>query len=60
MTYLLLLVGFALLIIGADYFVKGASAISALLRVPPILVGLTIVSFGTSSPEATVSIIAAL
>lgn len=60
MTYLLLLVGFALLIIGAGYFVKGASAISALLRVPPILVGLTIVSFGTSSPEATVSIIAAL
>jgi len=60
MTYLLLLVGFALLIIGADYFVKGASAISAILRVPPILVGLTIVSFGTSSPEATVSIIAAL
>lgn len=60
MTYLLLLVGFALLIIGADYFVKGASAISAILRVPPILVGLTIVSFGTSSPEATVSITAAL
>lgn len=60
MTYLLLVVGFALLIIGADYFVKGASNISAVLRVPPILVGLTIVSFGTSSPEATVSIIAAL
>jgi len=60
MTYLLLLLGFALLILGADYFVKGASAISALLRVPPILVGLTIVSLGTSSPEATVSIIAAL
>jgi len=60
MTYLLLLIGFALLIIGADYFVKGASAISAILRVPPILVGLTIVSFGTSSPEATVSITAAL
>jgi len=60
MTYLLLLIGFVLLIIGADYFVKGASAISTILRVPPILVGLTIVSFGTSSPEATVSITAAL
>ena len=60
MTYLLLIVGFALLMVGANYFVKGASNISALLRVPPILVGLTIVSFGTSSPEATVSIIAAL
>lgn len=60
MTYVLLIVGFALLMVGANYFVKGASNISALLRVPPILVGLTIVSFGTSSPEATVSIIAAL
>lgn len=60
MTYLLLIIGFVLLMIGANYFVKGASNISALLKVPPILVGLTIVSFGTSSPEATVSIIAAL
>lgn len=60
MTYLLLIAGFALLMVGANYFVKGASNISALLRVPPILVGLTIVSFGTSAPEATVSIIAAL
>lgn len=60
MTYLLLIVGFVLLMIGANFFVKGASNISALLKVPPILVGLTIVSFGTSSPEATVSIIAAL
>lgn len=60
MTYVLLIVGFALLMVGANYFVKGASNISGLLRVPPILVGLTIVSFGTSSPEATVSIIAAL
>ncbi|MBD7984894.1 calcium/sodium antiporter [Sporosarcina sp. Sa2YVA2] len=60
MTYILLLVGFALLIKGADYFVDGASGIARLLRVPPILIGLTIVAFGTSSPEATVSIIAAL
>lgn len=60
MPYVLLIVGFALLMVGANYFVKGASNISSLLRVPPILVGLTIVSFGTSSPEATVSIIAAL
>jgi len=55
-----LLVGFVLLIKGADYFVEGASGIARLLRVPPILIGLTIVAFGTSSPEATVSIIAAL
>ena len=60
MTYFLLIVGFALLIKGADYFVEGASKLAQQFRVPPLLVGLTIVAFGTSSPEATVSIIAAL
>jgi cation:H+ antiporter len=60
MVYILLIIGFALLIKGADYFVDGASNIAGLLRVPSILIGLTIVAFGTSSPEATVSIIAAL
>ncbi|WLR54429.1 calcium/sodium antiporter [Mesobacillus subterraneus] len=60
MTYILLTIGFALLIKGADYFVEGSSKIATLLRVPPLLVGLTIVAFGTSSPEATVSIIAAM
>ena len=60
MSYVLLIVGFALLIKGADLFVKGASSIAAALRVSPLLIGLTIVAFGTSSPEATVSIAAAL
>ncbi|PBB04767.1 calcium/sodium antiporter [Salimicrobium humidisoli] len=60
MAYVLLLAGFGLLIKGADFFVDGSSNIARLLRVPPILIGLTIVAFGTSSPEATVSIIAAL
>ncbi len=60
LAYLWLLAGFVLLIKGADYFVAGASAIARLLRVSPLLVGLTIVAFGTSAPEATVSIIAAL
>lgn len=60
MSYLLLIVGFVLLIKGADYFVEGASNIATLLRVPSMLIGLTIVAFGTSSPEATVSIIASL
>lgn len=60
MAYILLIVGFALLIKGAGYFVDGSSNIARLLQVPPILIGLTIVAFGTSSPEATVSIIAAL
>ncbi|MFZ0369049.1 MAG: calcium/sodium antiporter [Halobacillus sp.] len=60
MAYVLLLVGFGLLIKGANLFVDGSSNIARLLRVPPILIGLTIVAFGTSSPEATVSILAAL
>ena len=60
MSYVLLLVGFGLLIKGADLFVDGSSNIARLLRVPPILIGLTIVALGTSAPEATVSIIAAL
>lgn len=60
MAYILLIIGFGLLIKGADLFVDGSSNIAKLLRVPSILIGLTIVAFGTSSPEATVSIIAAL
>lgn len=60
MTYLLLLVGFALLIKGADYFVDGASGIAKSFRIPSLLIGLTIVAFGTSSPEAAVSISAAI
>lgn len=60
MTYVLLVVGFALLIKGADWFVDGASNIAKILRISPLLIGLTIVAFGTSSPEATVSILAAL
>lgn len=60
MYYILLLLGFALLIKGADFFVDGASSIAKLLRVPPVLIGLTIVAFGTSSPEGAVSIRAAL
>ncbi|WP_332697803.1 calcium/sodium antiporter [Halalkalibacter lacteus] len=60
MVYLLLLVGFVLLIKGADYFIDGSSNIASLFKVPPLIVGLTIVAFGTGAPEATVSIIAAL
>lgn len=60
MVYLVLLVGFLLLIKGADYFVDGSASIAKILKVSPLLVGLTIVAFGTSAPEATISIIAAL
>lgn len=54
---LLLAVGFVCLVKGADWFVDGASGIATKLRVPTIIVGLTIVSFGTSAPELATSII---
>lgn len=60
MTYVLLIVGFLLLIKGAGYFVDSASAIAGKLNISPLIIGLTIVAFGTSAPEAVVSIIAAL
>lgn len=60
MSYILLLVGFALLIKGADIFVDGASSIAKKLGIPPVIVGLTIVSIGTSAPELAVSLISAL
>ena len=56
----LLLVGFVFLIKGSDLFVDGASSIASLLKVPTIIVGLTIVAFGTSAPEAAVSITSSL
>ena len=60
MEYFLLIIGFGLLIKGADIFVEGSSNIAKILRVPPILIGLTVVAFGTSAPEAAVSISAAI
>lgn len=60
MMYLLLLVGFILLLKGADFFVDGSSSIAGILRVPSIVIGLTIVAMGTSAPETAVSITAGL
>ena len=45
---------------GADYFVDGSSSIAKKLRIPSLIIGLTIVAFGTSSPEAAVSITASV
>ncbi len=56
----LLVLGFALLIKGADYFVDGAAGIADRFGIPQIVIGLTIVAFGTSAPEAAVSISSAL
>ena len=55
-----LLVGFLLLVKGADWFVEGAAGIAKKLGIPQLVIGLTIVAMGTSMPEAAVSITAAL
>lgn len=60
MMYVLLLAGFVLLIKGADFFVEASSSIARVLRVPSIIIGLTIVAFGTSAPELAVSTTASL
>lgn len=60
MDYILLIIGFALLIKGADIFVDGASSIAKKIGIPPVIVGLTIVSLGTSAPELAVSLISAI
>ena len=57
---LLLAVGFAFLVKGADFFVEGSSSIAKKLKVPPIIIGLTIVAMGTSLPETAVSVTASL
>lgn len=56
----LLLVGFILLIKGADFFVDGSSSVAKRLRVPSMIIGLTIVAMGTSLPECAVSVTASL
>ena len=56
----LLVLGFVMLVKGADWFVDGASGIAAKLHIPQLVIGLTIVAMGTSAPEAAVSITAAL
>lgn len=55
-----LVAGFVLLIKGADYFVEGSSSVAKRLRVPSIIIGLTIVAMGTSLPECAVSVTASL
>lgn len=57
---ILLIIGFAALMKGADWFVDGAAGIAAKLGIPQLIIGLTIVAMGTSAPEAAVSVSAAL
>lgn len=58
--YIWLVVGFVLLIKGADLFVEGSSSVAKIFKVPTVIIGLTIVAMGTSAPETSVSISAAL
>ena len=60
LVWIMLVVGFILLIKGADYFVEGSSAVAKILRIPSVVIGLTIVAMGTSAPELAVSVTAAL
>lgn len=57
---ILLLIGMLLLIKGADFFVDGASSIARIMKIPPLIIGLTLVSMGTSAPETSVSINSAI
>lgn len=60
LKYEMLIAGFFLLIKGADMFVDGSSNIAKLFKVPSIIIGLTVVALGTSLPEASISISAAI
>ena len=60
MDYILLIIGFVLLIKGADFFVDGSSSLAKLLKIPAVIIGLTIVAMGTSAPEAAVSVTAGM
>lgn len=60
MTYLILLLGLALLVLGAEALVRGASRIAAAAGISPLVIGLTIVACGTSTPEVVVSVTSSL
>lgn len=59
-VFLALALGFLLLLGGGELLVRGASGIAAMMRIPPLVIGLTVVAFATSAPEFAVSIAAAL
>ena len=56
LNILLIIVGFVLLVVGANFLVKGASNIALKFHIPEILIGLTIVAIGTSAPELIITI----
>ena len=60
LVIVILVIGFVLLIKGADFFVEGSSSVAKRLHVPSIIIGLTIVAMGTSLPETAVSVSASI
>ncbi|MGD8955114.1 MAG: hypothetical protein PVI45_12125, partial [Desulfobacterales bacterium] len=58
--YILMIIGFALLIKGADIFVDGAASVARRFRISDLAIGLTVVAFGTSAPELFVNLIAGI
>ena len=60
MNILLLIGGLILILLGANGLTDGAASVAKRFRIPPIVIGLTIVAFGTSAPELTVSVSSAL
>ena len=60
MDYLLLIAGFIILILGGNWLLKAAVGLSLRLRIPKIVIGMTVVSFATSAPELIVSLNSAL
>ena len=60
MDYLLLLGGFLILLIGGEILVRGATALALRFNISTLVVGVTVVSFGTSAPELVISLKAAL
>lgn len=60
LSFIYLILGFILLVRGADDFVAGASSLARKMGIPALIVGLTVVAFGTSAPELTVSITAGM
>lgn len=56
MTYILLIVGFIALIVGADWLVDGATSVGIRAKLSPLIIGLTIVAFGTSLPELIINV----
>lgn len=56
MTFVYLIAGLALLVAGAEALVRGAARLAARFGIPPLVIGLTVVAFGTSAPEMAVSV----